>query len=274
MAPDPQKARLFLALHAGPDPLLVPNAWDAGSAKLLASLGFRALATTSSGVAATLGRVDGGITLAEALAANEAIAAATDLPVSADLEDCFGSAPDDVARTVRAAAEIGLAGCSVEDGTRDAGAGDPVYDIGLAAERVAAAVDAAHAGPARLVLTARAENHVVGRDDLDDTIARLRRYEAAGADVLFAPGLRTADAVRRIVDAVGVPVSVLVRPGLPPIAELAALGVRRFSVGGSMAFAAIARVVDAATELRDRGTYGWFADVPGGVGAARSAFGG
>src|SRR6516225_7389088 len=174
------KADRFRALHQGPQPLLMPNPWDAGSAKLLAWLGFAALATTSSGFAATLGRLDGSVTRDEALAHAAVIAAATALPVSADLENCFADDPGGVARTVALAADTGLAGCSVEDFTGDDD--ELVYDIGLAAERVAAATEAAHAGPARLVLTARAENYLHGRPDLADTITRLQAYQAAGAD--------------------------------------------------------------------------------------------
>ncbi len=181
-------AERFLALHRPGAPLLIPNPWDVGSAKLLASLGFEALATTSSGYAATLGRLDGAVTRDEALAHAAELVAATPLPVSADLENGFGDSPDAVAETVRLAREAGLAGCSIEDFSGDDDA--PIYDRDRAAERVAAAVEAAHAGPVRLVLTARAENHIHGIDDLADTIARLQAYQAAGADVLYAPGSR------------------------------------------------------------------------------------
>src|SRR5215208_6354097 len=179
----------FLGLHHESTPLLLPNPWDVGSAKLLASLGFRALATTSSGFAATLGRVDGSVTREEALAHGAAIAAATALPVSADLENLFADDPEGVAQTVRLAIDAGLAGCSIEDysGRDD----DPIYDSAAAAERVAAAAEAAHSGPRPFVLTARSENFLHGRRDLDDTIARLQAYQEAGADVLYAPGLRS-----------------------------------------------------------------------------------
>ncbi len=262
----------FLALHRPGTPLLMPNPWDVGSAKLLASLGFEALATTSSGFAATLGRLDGSVTREEALAHSAELAAATPLPVSADLEHGFGDAPADVAETVRRACETGLAGCSIEDSSGDAAA--PIYDFGLAVERVAAAVEAAHAGPVQLVLTARAENHVRGIDDLADTIARLRAYEQAGADVLFAPGLTSIEQVREILASVQRPLNVLLRPGLPPVAELAAAGVSRISVGGGFAFAALDAVVEAARELREQGTCdGYWPHVTAGARAARAAFG-
>ena len=186
-APQDRAARC-LQLHDGPQPLLIPNPWDAGSARLLASVGFEALATTSSGFAATLGRLDGSVTRDEALAhAAELVAAVPDTPVSADLENGYADDPAGVAETVRLAVDTGLAGCSVED---YAGPGaDPIYPAGLAVERVAAAAEAAHAGPVHLVLTARAENLLRGRIDLADTIARLQAYQEAGADVLYAPGL-------------------------------------------------------------------------------------
>lgn len=189
-----EKAARFLALHRPDPPLLLGNVWDPGSAKLLASLGFQALATTSSGHAATLGRLDGGVTLDEALAHAAALVGATDLPVSADFENGFADDPAGVAANVAAAAATGLAGLSVEDYARRSD--DPIYDASLAVERVAAAADAAHTGPARLVLTARAENFLHGRPDLADTIQRLQRYQEAGADVLFAPGISDAADLR------------------------------------------------------------------------------
>ena len=255
MTSQTEKATRFIGLHRPGSPLLLPNPWDRGSAKLLASLGFQALATTSSGFAATLGRSDGSVSRDEALAHAAAIVSATDLPVSADLENCFADDPNSVAQTVALAAETGLAGCSIEDFTGDDD--EPMYDIGLAAERVAAAVEAAHAGPARLVLTARAENYLYGRADLADTIARLQAYQAAGADVLYAPGLTSLSDIRQLVSAVDRPVNVLAMPGTPPVGELAGIGVSRVSVGGALAFAALGALVDAATELRDKGTYGY-----------------
>jgi 2-methylisocitrate lyase-like PEP mutase family enzyme len=212
MTTQEEKAAQFLELHRPGNPLLLPNPWDRGSARLLASLGFQALATTSSGFAATLGRLDGSVSRDEALAHAAAIVAATVLPVSADLENCFSDDPDGVARTVTLAGETGLAGCSIEDFTGDDD-DEPIYAIGPAAERVAAAAGAAHAGPARLVLTARAENYLHGRQDLADTIARLQAYQAAGADVLYAPGLTSLADIRQVVTAVDRPVNVLALPG-------------------------------------------------------------
>ena len=264
------KAQQFLSLHQPGSPLLMPNPWDAGSAKLLASLGFQALATTSSGFAATLGRLDGSVSRDEALAHAAAIGAATDVPVSADLENAFADEPAAVAATIALAIETGLAGASVEDFTgRD---DDPIYDAGLAAERVAAAAEVAHSGPVHFVLTARAENHVRGRNDLDDTIARLQAFAAAGADVLFAPGVVAIDDVRRLVESVERPVNVLPGGGAPSVSELATAGVSRISVGGGFAFAALGAVVEAARELLDEGTYGFRGRTATGVKAARVAF--
>ena len=263
------KARAFLALHRPGDPLLLPNPWDAGSARILASLGFKALATTSSGFAATVGRPDGGITRDEALTHAGAIVAATDLPVSADLEDCFAKDPAGVAETITMAIGAGLAGCSVEDYTRDDN--DPVYDIKLAAERVAAAAEAAHAGA--FVLTARAENYLHGKPDLGDTIARLQAFQEAGADVLYAPGVTAIADIRQVLSAVDRPVNVLAMPGVPPVAELAEAGVSRVSVGGAFAYAALGALVTAATELRDHGTYDFRAATAIGRKAAGRAFG-
>jgi 2-methylisocitrate lyase-like PEP mutase family enzyme len=270
MTTQTEKAELFLSLHRPGDPLLLPNPWDQGSAKLLASLGFQALATTSSGFAATLGRLDGSVSRDEALAHAAAIVAATGLPVSADLENCFADDPAGVARTVTLAAETGLAGCSVEDFSGDDD--KPVYDIGLAAERVAAAVEAAHAGRARLVLTARAENYLRGRPDLADTITRLQAYQEAGADVLYAPGLTSLAEIRQVLAAVDRPVNVLAMPRVPPVRELAEAGVSRVSVGGAFAYAALGALADAATELRDQGTYGYLASSATGRRAIKDAF--
>jgi 2-methylisocitrate lyase-like PEP mutase family enzyme len=272
MSEQAARAQRFLELHAGAQPLLLPNPWDVGSALLLASLGFEALATTSSGFAATLGRLDGSVTRDEALAHAAALVAATPLPVSADLENGFADAPADVAETVRGALDAGLAGCSIEDATGDAGG--PIYCLEHAVARIAAAADAAHAGPVHLVLTARAENHLHGRDDLDDTIARLRAYGEAGADVVYAPGLTRIEDIRRVVGEVGRPVNVLALPGVPPVAELAAAGVARISVGGAFAFAAIGAVVEAARELREDGTYGYWPRARAGSAAGKRAFGG
>ena len=269
MTADDLAAR-FLALHDGPTPLLIPNPWDAGSARVLASLGFQALATTSSGFAATLGRLDGSVSRDEALAHATAIAAATDLPVSADLENCFADDPAGVAETVTLAATTGLVGCSIEDFSGDQA--DPIYALGPATERVAAAAEAAHNGPSRLVLTARSENYLRGRADLADTIARLQAFSAAGADVLYAPGLTRPEDIREVVDSVDRPVNVLALPGGPDVRALAALGVRRISVGGAFAYAAIAGLVDAANEFIGPGTLGfWDRSAVGGA-AARAAF--
>ena len=264
------KAQRFLALHRPGQPLLMPNPWDLGSAKLLASLGFEALATTSSGFAATLGRNDGSVTRDEAMIHAAVIVAATDLPVSADLENAYADDPAGVAETMRLAIEVGLAGASVEDFAPEPG--NRIYDAGLATERVAAAAEAAHAGPGQLVLTARAENYLHGHPDLADTIARLQAYQEAGADVLYAPGLRRLEDISQLVREVDRPVNVLALEGAPPVAELAAAGVSRISVGGAFAFAALGAIVAAATELREQGTYGYWTGSKAGAAAARRAF--
>ena len=249
------KAAQFLALHKAGEPLLLPNPWDLGSARILASLGYQALATTSSGFAMTLGRPDGSVSRDEALEHARGIAASTDLPVSADLEGGFASEQAGVARTVELAIAAGLAGCSVEDHTGSAA--DPIYEIGLATARVAAAAEAAHRGEVRLVLTARSENYLHGRPDLADTIARLQAFQEAGADVLYAPGLTELADIRQVVASVDRPVNVLALAACPPVAELAAAGVSRISVGGAFSRVAYGALADAATELRDRGTYGY-----------------
>ena len=269
MSGQAERAEKFKALHEGPDLLLIPNPWDAGSAKLLASLGFKALATTSGGAAATLGRLDGSMSREEAIASAASIVEATELPVSADLENGFAEDPAGVAETMRLALDAGLAGASVEDYTRK---GERLYDIGVAGERVAAAAEIAHGGTSRLVLTARAENHLYGVTDLTDTIARLQAYQEAGADVLYAPGLSRLEDIRQVVDSVDRPVNVLGRPGAPSVPELAAIGVRRVSVGGAFAYAALGAAVEAARELIDDGTYGYFERAGIGLEAARSAF--
>jgi 2-methylisocitrate lyase-like PEP mutase family enzyme len=260
----------FLSLHTAGSALLMPNPWDVGSAKLLESLGFDALATTSSGFAATLGRLDGGVTRDEALGHAAAIVDAVDVPVSGDLENCFADDPAGVAETVRRAVEAGLAGCSVEDYSGPES--DTIYDAGLAAERVAAAAEEAHTGSRKLVLTARAENLIHGRDDLADTIARLQSYQEAGADVLFAPGARDLDTIRELVSSVDLPVNVLVLPGMPTVAELAETGVSRISVGGAFVFAAFGAAAAAGRELMDSGTYGYWETAAGGAKATREAF--
>jgi 2-methylisocitrate lyase-like PEP mutase family enzyme len=263
------KAERFGTLHRPGRPLLMPNAWDLGSAALLASLGFEALATTSSGHAATLGRLDGAVSRDEALAHARDMAGSTDVPVSADLENCFADDPDGVAETLNLARDTGLAGCSIEDYS-----GTEVYELGLARERVVAAAEVAHGGAVRLVLTGRAENHIRGREDLADTIARLQAYQEAGADVLFAPGVRSAQDIRQVVQSVDRPVNVLAMPGTPSVPELAELGVARVSVGGAFAFAALATLVESASELREHGTYGYLERAAIGGRAARRAFAG
>ena len=261
----------FLELHRGERPLLLPNPWDRGSALLLASLGFEALATTSSGFAATLGRVDGQVTRDEAIAHSRELAEAVDVPVSADLENCFADDPVEVAETVRMAVDAGLAGCSIEDFSgRET---DTIYDPGLATERVAAAAEAAHSGPGKLVLTARSENYVHGRFDLADTIARLKSFQEAGADVLFAPGVRELDEIRELVSAVERPVNVLALPGMPTVSELAEAGVSRISVGGAFAFTAYGAAAAAGRELLEQGTYGYWETAATGAKATFEAFG-
>jgi 2-methylisocitrate lyase-like PEP mutase family enzyme len=263
------KAERFAALHRGSTPLLVPNAWDAGSAKLFAHLGFSAIATTSSAFAATLGRIDGAVTRDEALAHSAALSAATDIPVSADLENGFADDLDGVRATYAGAVEAGLAGASIEDYSGNATR--ELYDIGFATERVAAAAEAAHAGDVHLVLTARAENHIRGNPDLTDTIRRLQAYEAAGADVLYAPGIRTADEIRAVVDAVDRPINVLAVPGVPTVEELGELGVGRVSVGGAFGYVAYGAAADAARELLDKGTYHFWNDVGPGAQVTKAA---
>ena len=259
MTTQDELARQFLELHRPGEPLLMPNAWDIGSAVLLASLGFEALATTSGGFAASKGRLDGAMDRGEVLAHVAELAAATALPLSADLENCFADDPGGVARTIAEAVEAGVAGCSVEDFTGDEGS--PIYDIDVAAARVEAAAEAAHSEEAYVVLTARAENYIHGRPDLADTITRLQAYQEAGADVLFAPRLDDPGELRQLMAAVDLPVSVL-----------AALGVSRISVGGAFAVAAYGALVNAATELREQGTYGYWELTRTGGRAVRTAF--
>jgi len=263
------KVDAFRALHVPGVPLLVANPWDAGSARLLVSAGFRALATTSSGHAATLGRLDGLVTREEAIDHAAAIALAVDVPVSADLENGFADDPDGVFATIAAAAAAGLAGASVEDFTGRPD--DPIYPIELAADRVAAAALAARGDPG-LVLTARAENLIRGNPDLDDTIARLQAYQAAGADVLYAPGLTSLDQIRRVLESVDLPVNVLIGPGVPTVAELADAGVARISVGGAFSHVSLAALDGAARELIDLGTYSFLGPAAHGRDVAGAAF--
>jgi 2-methylisocitrate lyase-like PEP mutase family enzyme len=251
------KAARFRALHEAPGAFVIPNPWDAGSARVLAALGFEALATSSGACAGTLGRRDGKVTREEALAHARAIVAATDLPVSADLEKGFGDAPAVAAETIRLAAGVGLVGGSIEDATGDKD--KPLYDIGLAVERVTAAVQAARALPFAFTLTARAENFLRGNPSLDDTIKRLQAFENAGADVLFAPGLPDLEAVRAVCAAVSKPVNFMVgiRGRSFTVAELRAAGVKRISLATSLYRAAMSGLVDAAREAKDKGTFGY-----------------
>ena len=250
MAPtQAQKGEAFRTLHRG-DPFVIPNPWDAGSAKVLAGLGFKALATTSGGFAFTLGRPDGGVTLEEVSAHIQAIDEATDLPVSADLENGYGPAPEDAARAISGAGEAGAVGGSIEDYDPDHG----LYEIERAAERVAAAAEAARALAFPFTFTARAENHIRGNPDLDDTIVRLRAYEEAGADVLFAPGLRSAEEIKAVCDAVSKPVNVLAY-GRLTMAELAEAGAQRLSVGSGLTWVAANALIEAAERILDNGDF-------------------
>ena len=243
---------------APPGAFIIANPWDAGSARILAGLGFEALTTTSSGYAMSLGRLDGSITREEALAHARSIIAVTDLPVAADLENCFGDDPKTVAETIRLASAAGLVGGSVEDFTGDSQR--PIYEFAFAVERVAAAAEAARSLPVPFTLTARSENFLHGRSDLDDTIRRLQAFADAGADVLFAPGLPSLEAIRTVCAAVAPhPVNVLAgMKGLAfPAAELAAAGVRRISIGGSLARFAYGSFLAAAREVLQSGTFAY-----------------
>lgn len=252
-----EKAHRFRALHAGPDAFVVANVWDGGTARMMAALGFPALATSSGASAGTLGRRDGKVTRKEALGQASIICDATDLPVSADLEKGFGDAPEVVAETIRLAAEAGLVGCSIEDATGNPDA--PIFDLPYATERITAAVNAARALPFSFTLTGRCENFLRGRLDLDDTIKRLTAYEAAGVDALMAPGLPDLDAVRAICSALTKPFNFMV--GIKgksfSVAALAAAGVKRISLATSLYRAAMTGVMAAAKEVREHGTFGY-----------------
>jgi 2-methylisocitrate lyase-like PEP mutase family enzyme len=241
------KAAAFRALHEG-EPFVIPNPWDAGSAKVLAALGFEALATTSSGFAFTLGRPDGGVTLDELVEHVAAIDEATELPVSVDLENGYGPEPGDAAVAIERAAGAGAVGGSIEDYDP----GGFLYPLDRAVERVAAAVAAARSLPFPFTLTARAENHIRGNPDLGETIARLQAYEEAGADVLYAPGLRSGEEIRAVCDALSRPVNVLALPVLS-VAEIVDAGARRISVGGALTWAAVEAMAEAAVRIRDAG---------------------
>lgn len=246
------KAATFKALHEAPDVFVIPNPWDPGSARMLEGLGFKAQATTSAGYAFSVGLGDGGITLEQKLGHCEAICAATSLPVSADMENCFADDPAGVAETVRRSAATGLVGCSVEDFARE---GPPtIYDFDHAVERVAAAVEVARTLPFPFLITARAEGVLRRLGDLDDAIRRLQAFEKVGADVLYAPGLKTNDEVKTVVDAVAKPVNVLATTELR-VADLGALGVRRVSLGGSLFRAAMGGFLRTVREIADEGTF-------------------
>jgi len=261
-----ERARAFRALHERPGIFIMPNPWDAGTAKLLASLGFEALATTSLGFSSSRGRVDGTLSVSrEELIANcHEIASATDLPVNADLENGYADDPEEAATIIRLAAEAGIVGGSIEDATGDPAR--PIYDFDLAVERVAAAARVARALPFPFTFTARAENYLHGRPDLGDTIRRLQAFAAAGADVLYAPGLRDLETIRQVVAAVQKPVNVVMSSADPEITarQLAQAGVKRISVGGALSRLAYAAVREAAVAMRDAGSFRWVRDtLPG-----------
>jgi 2-methylisocitrate lyase-like PEP mutase family enzyme len=244
-----ERAARFKALHEG-EPFVIPNPWDAGSARVLQGLGFQALATTSSGFAFTLGRPDGGATLDEVAAHVSSLARAVEVPISVDLENGYGAEPRAAVRAVTRVAEAGAVGGSIEDW-------DPnghLYELGHAAERVAEAVEAVSGFGWPFTLTGRAENHIRGNPDLDDTIERLQAFEAAGADVLYAPGLASADEIRQVCEAVSKPVNVLALRDLT-LSEIVGAGAQRVSVGGSLAWTAAGALVQAATAIRDEGSF-------------------
>ena len=251
------KAARFRALHEGPRAFVIANPWDAGSARVLAALGFQALATSSGAKAGVLGKRDGKVTRDESLANARMIVEATDLPVSADLEKCFGDAPAVVAETIRLAAGVGLVGGSVEDATGEKD--QPFYDIGQATERVAAAAQAARALSFPFMLTARTESFLRGNPNLDDVIKRLQAFEKAGADVLMAPGLPDLAAVRAVCAAVSKPVNFMagIKGKSFTVAELEAAGVRRISLATSLYRYAMTNLVEAAREVKDKGTFGY-----------------
>jgi 2-methylisocitrate lyase-like PEP mutase family enzyme len=257
-----EKAVAFRALHERPGAFVIPNPWDAGTARLLASLGFEALATTSLGLANSLGRVDGtnGVSRAQVIENCRVIAAATDLPVNADLENGYAHEPRAAAEIIRLAAGAGVSGGSIEDATGEAD--KPIYDFQQAVERVQAAVEAARALPVPFLLTARAENLLHGRPDLDDTIRRLQAFEKAGADVLYAPGVRDLATIRTVVSSVTRPVNVVMSAADPDltVAQLASAGVKRISVGGALSRLALAAFLKGAREMAERGAFTWMRD--------------
>ena len=252
-----EKGEAFRALHQRERAFILPNPWDAGTARMLAHLGFEALATTSAGHAFTLGQKDGTVGREGTLENVAAIAAATDLPVNGDLENGFGDSPETAAETIRMAAAAGLVGGSIEDATGKPDA--PIYELELAIERIEAAAEAAHALPFPFLLTARAENYLYGRADLKDTIHRLRTYQEAGADVLYAPGLMTREDIAAVVSSVDRPVNVLMGLGGLDLSieDLSEMGVRRVSVGGALCRMALGAFLSAAREMKERGTFGF-----------------
>ena len=257
-----EKGQAFKALHAAPGCFVIPNPWDVGTARLLANLGFAALATTSAGLAFSLGRRDseGALSRDEVLANARDIANATDLPVSADLENCFDDRPEGVAETIRLAADTGVVGGSIEDATGKSA--KPIYDFGLAVERVRAGVETVRGLGIPFVLTARAENFLFGRPDLSDTIRRLQAFQEAGADVLYAPGLRSREDIATVVRSIDRPLNVIM--GLQgvtlTVAELAAVGVKRVSLGSTLTRAALGGFLRAARELREHGSFSFAED--------------
>ncbi len=256
------KAKLFRELHQQDHAFIIPNPWDIGTAKLLESLGFEALATTSGGYAFSVGKADGMIGREEMIAHAAAIVDATDLPVSADLENLYVDDPSQVAETIQMAAEAGLAGCSIEDVPVGRG-GDP-YELAFAADRVRAAAEAAHSLPLPFTLTARSENFIIGRPDLRDTIARLQAFQEAGADVLFAPGLKTREDIATVVRSIDRPLNVIM--GLQgvqlTVAELSEIGVKRISVGSALSRAALGAFLKGAHEMLEHGTFSFAEDAP------------
>lgn len=265
---DERRAR-FRELHAGTELFVMPNPWDVASARLLEVLGFRALATTSQGYAWAIGKLDQQVTRSELVRHVEELVRVTTVPLNVDSEACFPNDAGGVAETVRLLADAGAAGCSIEDYDAAAAA---IVDVGIAAERVAEAAEAAHAPAEPMVLTARAENHLYGVGDLDDTVARLVAYRDAGADTVYAPGLTDLEEIRTVVEAVGVPVNVLALPGGPPVGELARVGVRRVSTGSLLAGAAYGALVSGAQELLGPGT-SRYAEARLGRDVAQEAFG-
>lgn len=257
-----EKAAAFRALHERPGAFIIPNPWDAGTARLLASLGFEALATTSLGLANSLGRPDGtgAVSRGEVLENCRMIAGATDLPVNADLENGYAHEPRAAAEMIRLAADAGVVGGSIEDAT--GGPTNPIYDFQLAVERVHAAVEVARSLPVPFMLTARAENLLHGRPDLDDTIRRLQAFEKAGADVLYAPGLRDLATIRTVAASVTRPLNVVMSAADPAItaAQLAEAGVKRISIGGALSRLALAAFLKGAREMKDRGSFTWVRD--------------